>query len=123
MSVSTKKKVSFDIESDLLDEIKKYCVEKKMKQSDFFREASKEKLKNDEEFITILVPENGSIQKFVVNKKDYEIDIFDASEEMRGLVGAKKEGVLRLKDDDNININSEIYDLWMNKGKVNFFIK
>ena len=51
MAKLNKKKVSFDIDPDLLDDIKKYCVEKKIKQADFLRDAAKEKLAREEYFM------------------------------------------------------------------------
>ena len=118
-----KKKVSFDIEPDILSDIKKYCVENKIKQSDFFRDSAKEKLERDKSYFTILVPVNGSIQKFVINKEVYDIDIFEASESMKEAVNAKKEGVLRLKNGFENQANQNIKDIINTLGKVAFFIK
>jgi hypothetical protein len=94
----TKKKVSFDIDQKLLTDIKSLCKIKDIKLADFFRDASLRKLENEEIYMTILVPTNGKIEKFTVEKRNYEIDIFEASQEMKINVDAKCEGVIRMKD-------------------------
>jgi len=91
----TKKKVSFDIDPKLLSDIRSLCKIKDIKLADFFREASLNKLETEEVFMTILVPYNGKIEKFTVEKKEYDIDLFEASEIMKINVGAKCEGILR----------------------------
>ena len=97
----TKKKVSFDIDQKLLSDIKSLCKIKDIKLADFFREASLKKLENEEVFMTILVPHNGKIEKFTVEKRKYDIDLFEASEIMKINVDAKCEGVIRFSFSQN----------------------
>ncbi len=123
MAKLNKKKVSFDIDPDLLDDIKKYCTENKIKQADFLRDSAKEKLSRDKNYLTILVPTDGTIKKFVINKNDYDIDIFEASQEMKESVDAKKEGVLRIKKGHSGIINYELKDMIEVLGKVSFFVR
>lgn len=123
MANLNKKKVSFDIDPDLLDDIKKYCTENRIKQADFLRDSAKEKLSRDKNYLTILVPIDGTIKKFVINKNDYDIDLFEASQEMKESVDAKKEGVLRIKSGHNGIINHKLKDMIEVLGKIAFFIR
>jgi len=123
MAKLNKKKVSFDIDPDLLDDIKKYCVENKIKQADFLRDAAKEKLARDKTYLTILVPFDGTIKKFVINKNHYDIDIFEASQAMKESIEATQEGVLRIKNDHLGVINQELKDIIKVSGKVAFFMR
>ena len=123
MARLNKKKVSFDIDPDLLDDIKKYCTENRIKQADFLRDSAKEKLARDKNYLTILVPIDGTIKKFVINKNDFDIDLFEASQEMKESVEAKKEGVLRIKDGHEGIINQNLKDMIEVLGKVAFFIR
>ena len=123
MTKLNKRKVSFDIDPDLLDDIKKYCIENRIKQADFLRDSAKEKLARDKNYLTILVPNDGTIKKFVINKNDFDIDLFEASQEMKESVEAKKEGVLRIKDGHEGIINQNLKDMIEVLGKVAFFIR
>jgi hypothetical protein len=125
MAELAKKKVSFDIDPTLLDDIKKYCAENKIKQSDFFRDSAREKLARDKDYLIILVPTDGTVKKFVIQKSAYDIDIFEASQEMKESVDATKEGVLRVNDNhsENININKELAELITHTGKIKFFVR
>lgn len=118
-----KKKVSFDIEPNLLDDIKKYCAENNIKQSNFFRESAKEKLSRDKNYLTILVPTNEGIEKFVVNKQYYDLDMFEASQKMKEIVNAKQEGVLRLKNEYFNEANPKLKKIVKAFGKVAFFVR
>jgi len=123
MAKLNKKKVSFDIDPDLLDDIKKYCIEKQIKQSDFLRDSAKEKLARDKTYLTILVPFDGTIKKFVINKNHYDIDVFEASQAMKESIEATQEGVLRIKNDHQGVINQELKDIIKVSGKVAFFMR
>jgi len=90
-----KRKVSFDIDQKLLNEIKNLCDVKKIKLSDFFRDASRTKLDADVIYLSIYVPYGGKIEHFQINRNDYEIDLFEASQQMKVNVGAECEGILR----------------------------
>jgi len=118
-----KKKVSFDIEPKLLSDIKLYCTENNIKQSTFFRDAAKEKLERDKSFLTILVPLDGTIKKFLVSRAMYDIDIFDASEQMQTMVGARKEGVLRIKKGFEDKADETLKKIVDNFDKVSFFVR
>lgn len=117
-----KKKVSFDIDQDLLSSIKSMCSIKGCKLADFFRDASLAKLESEEIYMTILVPANGKIEKFTIEKNEYEIDIFEASQNMKINVGAKCEGVIRLLS-NTIPTSSTIDNLIIgnNDAKLSFY--
>ncbi len=123
MAKLNKKKVSFDIDPDLLDDIKKYCIEKKIKQADFLRDSAKQKLARDKTYLTILVPFGGTVKKFVINKNDYDIDIFEASRAMKESIEATQEGVLRIKNGHSGVINPELRSIIKALGKVTFFMR
>ena len=99
METPNKKKVSFDIDQKLLVQIKDLCTIKRMKLADFFREAAREKLERDERYISIYVPLDGKIIHFQVDIDLYEVDIFEASEDMKANVNAVCEGVVRFRAD------------------------
>ena len=120
-----KKKVSFDIDERVLRDVKMMCQLQNMKLSDFFREACLEKLKSEVLYMQIYVPHDGIVEKFLIPKKKYEIDIFVASELMNQNVGAKCEGVIRqisncIYSQEEEKINQLIK---INKGKICFFTK
>ena len=70
-----------------------------------------------------MVPIDGTIKKFVINKNDYDLDIFEASKSMKENIDAKKEGVLRIKSEHSKTINDEIKKMIDKLGKLPFFIK
>jgi len=92
-----KKKVSFDIDQQLLSNIKEICRSKGIKLADFFREASEEKINSEKKYMAIYIPANGKVEQLQINRADYEIDLFEASHEMKINVGAACEGVLRVR--------------------------
>jgi len=106
-----------------LDDIKKYCIEKQIKQSDFLRDSAKEKLARDKTYLTILVPFDGTIKKFVINKNHYDIDVFEASQAMKESIEATQEGVLRIKNGHSGIINPELRDIIKVSEKVAFFMR
>lgn len=91
-----KKKVSFNIEEDLLEEIKNYCDGRGFNISDFFRNASNEKMNRDRSSMVIFVPIAGKIEKFDIDTNQYIVDLWDASEAMSENVGAVCEGTITL---------------------------
>lgn len=94
-----KKKVSFNIEEDLVNEIKEYCDGRGFNISDFFRNASKEKIERDKNSMTIFIPLGGKIEKFEIDVNQFEISIWDADETMLENVGAICEGTIQLQQD------------------------
>lgn len=121
-----KKKVSFDIDQQLLESIKEICRSKGIKLADFFREASQEKINNEKSYISIYVPANGKIEHLQINRNDFEIDLFEASHQMKVNVGAECEGVLRTKKESYENIDPFIKQLFKDTGstgKLRFYTK
>jgi len=116
----TKKKVSFDIDQKLLNDIKESCRVKGMKMADFFREASLEKLERDKLHLSILIPHDGTIDLFNVEKEHYDVDLFEASGTMKANVGAECEGVIRLKDGEKYDENDPLFQMLL-KGKMGFY--
>ena len=114
-----KKKVSFDIDQKLLSDIKSMCKIKGIKLADFFREASYKQLESEEIFMTIFVPHDGRIEKFTIEKRKYEIDLFEASEVMKINVGAKCEGIIRTLEEEDSTINTLIKNT--NSNKLAFY--
>lgn len=94
-----KKKVSFDLDQELLEEVRQLCKTKRIKLSEFFRVAAREKLENDQAYISIYVALDGVVKNYSIEISKYEIDLHEASHEMRINVGAECEGVARLKMD------------------------
>ncbi len=95
----TKKKISFDIDDEIYAEIKDFCKGTGQKLSDYWRNASIEKLERDKSSMTIFIPFSGTIEKFEINTKDYIIDLHDASEAMQENVSAVGEGIISLNKD------------------------
>ena len=133
-----KKKASFDIDPEILSDVKNLCQSRNMKVADFYRAAVEEKLKRDREYITIYIPVAGKIEKATIEQKIYDIDIFEASEKMKENVGAVNEGVLRFKSNEELSEMFEdlskedqeariyhpvIFELLQDLGKVAFFTK
>ena len=90
-----KKKVSFDIDSELYVNIQEFCKNRGIKQSDFFRDASLEKYEKEESEMIIYVPYCGKIDKYIIDTNKYLISIWEASEEMKENVGAVCEGTIK----------------------------
>jgi len=69
-----KKKVSFDIDVDLLKKIDKYVKEKDIKKSDFFRSAVEEYFeKINKDLAIVYIINNDELQKKVIDKSKYKI--------------------------------------------------
>ena len=90
-----KKKVSFDIDSELYANIQEFCKNRGIKQSDFYRDASLEKYEKEENEMIIYVPYCGKIDKYIIDTNKYLISIWEASEEMKENVGAVCEGTIK----------------------------
>lgn len=94
-----KKKVSFDIDQELLEEVRQLCKTKQIKLSEFFRDAAREKLDNDRAYLSVYVAIDGVVKNYSVERTHFEIDLHEAGQEMRVNVGAECEGIARLKMD------------------------
>ncbi len=94
-----KKKISFDLPEDQYEDIKKFCEKKGQKLSEYWRAASIEKLERDRNRMIIFVFLGGKIEKLQINKRDFEINIVEASETMKENVNAVCEGILRLHEE------------------------
>jgi len=120
-----KKKISFDIEEDDFQKIK-IILQKNpnLGQGEFLREAVKQMIsKFSDDTLTIFVPYDGKIKSFVIEKENFDIELFEASEDMKKIVNATKEGVVKNKKDSfEKNELSELIGKSYNK-KINFFIK
>jgi len=120
-----KKKISFDIDEIDFQKIK-IILQKNpnLGQGEFLREAVKQMISSyDEESMTIYIPWNGAIETFTINTKNFNIEFFEASSDMKEIVGAKKEGVI--KNLDNFKLNSKLSKLIENSfnKKIAFFVK
>lgn len=120
-----KKKVSFDIEEEDLNNIRAYCDTKKLKMSDFLRTAAVEKWKRDDSYMTAFVFKDFGIKRFVIKEEKYEIELFNPDADLADLTGAKFEGILSFKDPSNIVAKDEIDFLIQDSptGRVRFFTK
>jgi len=126
-----KKKISFDIEEEDFQKIKLLIAKHKIGQGDLLRQAVKEyieKLENEKniETITIYVPMNNTIEKFVIatNDDNIKIELFDASPKMKELIqNIDKEGILTVTDLKSVNLHSDLKSILQNFGKVAFFTK
>ena len=134
-----KKKVSFDIDEKLYIDIQKFCKARGIKISSFFRMASQELFDKHVNLIIIFIPWDGQIKKFIIpDRKNFEIELWEASETMKENVGAVCEGTIKnseivrmhegvldknfidpLKELDNILQPTEFNPY----GKVSFFTK
>lgn len=96
-----KEKVNFHIESDTLHRIRQVSEDRGMLLSEFFRQASEEKLKKEEKFMTIYVmTDSTGIQKITIERGLYHISLKDASKNMQDNVQAIQEGTLKPFSDE-----------------------
>jgi len=116
-----KKKVSFDIDEELLADIKAVCSIKKEKMADFFRDASLAKLKNEKNYLQIFIPLDGKIHHFAIRRDNFEVDLFEAGNDMKINVGAKCEGVLRLKNGVNYDGKNRLFEMIQKHEKIQFY--
>jgi len=119
-----KKKISFDIEIEDFNKIKLLIERKQMGQGDFLRQATRDLIsKFEENLIDIYVFTGCSIKKFLINENDFDIEIYTASQDTQELTGAKKEGIIKNKN--NIIKNNELSILISENQnqKINFYIK
>ena len=75
-----KSKISFDIDKNDFEKIKLLVKSSNLTQGDFLRKAIKNALKEfDEKIITVYTVENGSLNRKVINRSEYDIEV-DESE-------------------------------------------
>ena len=89
-----KKKVSFDIDAKVLNDVKARCVASNTRFADFYRDAVIEKLERESNFLEVVVFSQKNINTISIPLKEIEYDIFDASDRMKVNVGAIKEGII-----------------------------
>jgi len=134
-----KKKVSFDIDEKLYIDIQKVCKARGIKTSSFFRIASQEQFERYINLITIFIPWEGQIKKFIIpDRKSFEIELWEASETMKENVGAVCEGIIKNSeiarmhegglDNNFLDPLKELNDIlqpteFNRNGKVSFFTK
>ncbi|MDQ7083890.1 MAG: hypothetical protein Q9M36_02725 [Sulfurovum sp.] len=99
------KKVSFNMEEGIFEKIKVYTSARDIQMSDFFRSAAVEKLERDYNAMTIFIMWRGNIKKFNINRNDYSLIIWEASEEMIENVGAVSQGKIK----DKISTEEMLY--------------
>ena len=93
-----KKKISFDLDEQIFEEIKYFCERKGIKLSDYWRSASIQKLEREGDDMTIYGGKYG-MEEFVIKKRDYDITLYDAEPNIIELVpDAVHEGELRKKE-------------------------
>lgn len=119
-----KKKVSFDIEEEDLNNVRKYCEIKKLKMSDFLRTAAVEKWKRDDSSFIIFVIFNSQIKKFAIEEHRYDYDIFIPGAELQEL-GATGEGTIGFKNSKEFAVKNELDNLILESptGRVRYFTK
>jgi len=118
-----KKKISFDIDEDDFKKIKILIEKNNMGQGEFLRKAIKKMIESfNEKTLNIFIAHKGNIELFVIEKNDYEINMWDASSKMKTFVCAKKEGEIKCIDSrlGNKELNKIIEE---NGGTINFFTK
>lgn len=111
-----KKKVSFDIDEDVLNEAKDLCDALNIRFSDFVREAVSEKIENNEKYLVMYAFVDETIKKFYVDRKNpkYKILEFQASLEMAKNLGATSEGYISF-----VNLETACDDM---KDEIDFIL-
>ncbi len=124
MAMQKKTKVSFDIDSNLLKRVKEFCLHNKLKLSDFYREAIKEKLELEKNYMEILVMSDKGIDKYLIERFNYDITMWEADEDMMGLLSAEMMGTIKLKEDcQKDSIPPKLLEDLKKKGTLHFFTK
>ena len=117
-----KQKVSFDIDTDTLSDIKSLCQSRNTRVADFYRDAVREKLDREKDYITIFYLKEGVIEKETIRKEDYKLVIFEATKKMKDNAGAINEGILSFKKGGKGGTNKNM-DKNLSLEQINFFTK
>jgi len=119
-----KKKVSFDIEVDTLNSIKAWCIDNKVKQSDFYREAAIKHLAdvNLNKELYFFDSKNNKMLKLNVKQSHYDFEYIDAGDDIKSAFGIKR--IVLVKKKENINENTPVANLVdVNGGLLKCFEK
>ncbi len=116
-----KKKVSFDIDADILSDVQSFCKVNNRKISDFYRTAVKEKIEREIKHVTIYVTRpKGIIEKYTVKKDKVDIDFFEATHEMKVNVNAVMQGIITISEDSDLRFDLKSCAI---ENKIHFFTK
>lgn len=81
MGKAAKKKISFDIDPDLLEKVNQYCKQKDITRANFIRKAIEDELSKAQNLVNLYVIKNDELQPATIDinqynvKKDEDIDI------------------------------------------------
>ena len=107
-----KKKVSFDIEIDVLSSIKAWCVDNKIKQSDFYRIAAIKYFDevNQNKELYFFDNKTNKMIKLNVDLNYYDFEEYDADDEIKSAFGIKKIVLVKRRKDmeENTSIVSKL---------------
>lgn len=122
---ANKKKVSFDIEVDVLESINNYCELNNVKKSDFFREAATKYFNEKKKFLECLFfdDENNIFRKLMIEENNYNIQFFDIDPKQREITGFSRIAIIEEKEDGKNTYNNIDLLLKQNNGKIKCFIK
>lgn len=102
-----KTKVSFDLSNPELEDVEAYCRRKGFKRASFFREAVREKLEKENQYMDIFFFYENSIKNVTVDTRKWEIRLRDASKEMVKNAQAIQEGTLEAREFPNETVEAE----------------
>ena len=113
-----KKKVSFDIDEEVLSDLKGYCQATGLKLSDFFRQAVDLYLEHKSENMFIYVSSNFQLQKFYINPAEYMINYMSVEDDLKDFFS--KSGMIL---DEKMGKNKELNQLLEERKVVKFWAK
>jgi hypothetical protein len=115
-----KKKVSFDIEEEILEDIKIFCKTRNVTLSNFYRQAVVEYLQDDisNQFIFIVV--NNKIKRFLIDINSYSIMYYKEINSNLKKMNVVSQGQIILKK--NFGNNEELNKMLEKEKILEFFI-
>lgn len=123
MKKENMKKVSFDMEEEKLDAIKRYCLDHKIKLSDFYRSAIDLKLKEIDNRLNVFFMAENGIYSAIADLNELRF-VEDTEDEMIEFFNAKRSGNLELKSGaDESKIDPLILDEIKKNGYLHCYIK
>jgi len=119
-----KKKVSFDIDENTLNNIRVFCENNNFKQSDFYREAVERhfRLMNDNKEIFYFDSKRNKMKKLLVDKNKYDIETFDADDLTK--IGLNVSKIVSIRPKNGVFYDDEISKILKeNNGLIKGFEK
>ncbi len=97
-----KKKVSFDIEIDVLSSIKAWCIDNQVKQSDFYREAAIKHFGevNSNKELYFFNNKTNKMIKLNIDLNFYDFEEYEAEDEIKSAFGIKKIVLVKRRKDN-----------------------